>query len=377
MDGIEVRKNRTRARNSTSRRTAFQRRLEIIRRRRAGEDVPDSEVEAEQSVDSEDVETGAHVDSGETGKVSEDSGTTIDQQSLLGEVDEFDDEFLDDADDTIGAPLGLKEMPLEFTRHAHKKPLEHFKDAVEWMVHKKINPAFPRNDPVYLVAFRKLDDAVKGYAGSKFLSAAWNSHFLTSLKARPNFAVLEIPVIGAISEGNGCEACNRRNHPGKYRITLSGRPYHNESLEPVSDGEDEDISPIQHSRSLRIPDQGIHFSVGRYAYEFQQTRYWLVLLIAYCRFCKSNAATGHALLHWRYHLNEWVVDWLEGQQYLTPERIVEREKWSTRRRGGQANEIVDFMEETGEIKALHRDFRINVKSAADAKVSVSGEAVRA
>ena len=309
--------------------------------------------------------------------MSGDSDRGVVQQSLLREADEYDDDFLDDADDTMGAPLGLEEMPLEFTRHAHKKPLEHFKDAVEWMVQKKINPAFPRNDPVYLVAFRKLDDAVKGYAGSKFLSAAWNSRFLTALKARPNFAVMEIPVASTIPEGTGCEACNRKNHLGKFRITLSGRAYHHESLEPISDREDEDAASTQHSRSLEPSDKDIHFSVGRCAHENQTATYRQLLLIMYCRFCKSNAATAHALLHWRYHLNEWVVDWLESQQYLIPERIVQREKWSTRRRGDLANEIVDLMEEKGEIKALHKDFKINMKSAEDAKVGVSCERVQA
>ena len=86
------------------------------------------------------------------------------------------------------------------------------------------------------------------------------------------------------------------------------------------------------------------------------------------RFCKANATFAHALLHWRYHLNEWVLDWLKNQGYTSAEKIVERENWSIKKRGDFGNKVVDEMEEKGEIKALYRDFKINLEAAREAKV---------
>lgn len=126
-------------------------------------------------------------------------------------------------------------MPLEFTRHAHKKPIQHFKDMVEWMIHNKLNPAFPRHDPIYQIALRKLDDEVQGYSGSKFLSSAWNASFLKILKARPELSRLDVPTM----MDHKCDACNRSGHPAKHQLIFTGRPYNRNTLENLTDDEDE------------------------------------------------------------------------------------------------------------------------------------------
>ena len=133
------------------------------------------------------------------------------------------------------------------------------------MVHNKLNPAFARNDPVYKTAFYKLDDAVRGLAGSKFVSAAWSENFSKALKARPHFEEKRVPTIF----DQKCDACNRSNHPAKYRITLTGKPYHHESLEVVSDDEDEDADDEDDAKSYNsggasIPGAEREYFVGRY-----------------------------------------------------------------------------------------------------------------
>lgn len=77
---------------------------------------------------------------------------------------------------------------------------------------------------------------------------------------------------------------------------------------------------------------------------------------------------AHTLIHWRYHLNEWVVDYLKNQSVFTDSNILERERWSQKRRTKYANETVDAMEGDGEIDRLFRDFNMNVKTAKGAKV---------
>ena len=58
--------------------------------------------------------------------------------------DEEDAEFIveDDPNDTLGAPD--VDMPLWASKYSRMKGKDLFKFAVEWMVQKKINPAFNR-----------------------------------------------------------------------------------------------------------------------------------------------------------------------------------------------------------------------------------------
>ena len=95
-------------------------------------------------------------------------------------------------------------------------------------------------------------------------------------------------------------------------------------------------------------------------------------LLTPSRFCRANAQTAHALTHWRYHLNQWVLDWLKTAGHTEPAKIVDRENWGVKRRGEFANKVVDGMEEKGEIKALYRDFKLNLEAAREAKVSHIG-----
>ncbi|KAI4265686.1 MAG: hypothetical protein L6R35_007064 [Caloplaca aegaea] len=163
-DGLELLKNRTRknltrANRPNGARGARQKQLELLRRRRANQQPT--------SGDELDIVGQPDDTSIVLGDLDEDSD--LPPAINPGNLDEYEQDFVDDDNDsgTLGAPADLSSIPLEFTRHAHKKPIEHFKDVVEWMVHNKLNPAFARNDPVYTIACRKLDDVVQGFAGSK------------------------------------------------------------------------------------------------------------------------------------------------------------------------------------------------------------------
>ena len=85
----------------------------------------------------------------------------------------------------------------------------------------------------------------------------------------------------------------------------------------------------------------------------------------------QNARMAHAFAHWRYHLNVWTIGYLENEGYLTPEKIVERDSWNTRKRSDYANRIVDDMEENGEIKRLYRDYKNEITTARTSKVSLA------
>lgn len=345
----ELRNHRTRATNRTPKKTKAQQQLELLKRRRAGRNVVDvssgSEDNAVKSprrrlifneeTDSRDDETG--VESEQLG--DNDPPLTLEDEDL----DQYDEDFVvEDEDEPLGAPHSLSEIPLEFTRHAHKKPIEHFKDAVEWMVHNLLNPAFPRDDPIYQVAVQKLDDEVRGLAGSKFMSAAWNTDFLSTLKAKPDIAYLDAH--GLFEQH--CEACNRSNHPAKFQLIFSGKPYNRQSLEEISDDEDEEDATK--SQDGRFGGDEKSFYVGRT--------------------CCANAETSHALHHWRYALNQWVLEWLTRRGHTSADKIVERERWSTKKRTQYANDVVDGMEANGEVRVLYKEFKENLQAARDARV---------
>ncbi|KAI9770361.1 MAG: hypothetical protein M1835_006565 [Candelina submexicana] len=352
---------RTRARITPAKKGKAQKQLEILKRRRAGEKITNISSSSDEArnpkrgiydTDSDELSLPDEQSDDDSLTSREDpSGIEAIRETLRSDRrDQYDADFVDDDEEgTIGAPLGLEDIPIGFTRHAHKELVEHFKDAIEWMVHNKLNPAFARQDPLYRTAFRRLDDEVKGFTASKFVSAAWNPKFIRALQSRPIFYEMELPV----AEGNKCDACNRSGHPAKYQVQFGGKSYHRENLEDVSeasdDESDQDDAKSRDSQGRSIPDSETPYFVGR--------------------FCKANAETAHSLIHWRYHLNQWVIDHLKEENHFGPEKVIEREGWAVKRRQKYANGVVDAMEDAGEIRSLFRDFKTNLDAARNAKPS--------
>ena len=287
----ELRTDRTRGKSAPSKRSAA---LEKLKARRVGHKVIDLSSDSEAPTqprralyDHDSIGEAESQDSADRDKDEDEDEEWRNEairQSLRDEEGEYDKDFVvDDDEETLGAPDILEGIPLEFTRHAHKKTKEHFKDVVEWMVHKKLNPAFPRDDGVYQVAFYKLDDEVSGYAGSKFLSAAWTGDFARAIKARPRYSDVPVPV-EMFTDLHHCEACNRTNHPAKFIITFDGKPYYKETLENVSeDDEDEENDSDDHDGGSRnadgfvLPSVDRQYYVGRSVVDFPQAHHSCLL----------------------------------------------------------------------------------------------------
>ncbi|PWY81374.1 transcription factor IIIc-like protein [Aspergillus eucalypticola CBS 122712] len=373
-----VKDTRTRGRLANSARAQRQQHLEALRRRRAGKTASDTE---ESKSDLEQPETGdGDGDSDgddDNGSEQEDEPETheenpkrkpqfrtrleeSDVESAIAsndDLDRYEDDFvLEDDDDTLGAPTGLEDIPIEFSRHAYKQLKDYFQDAVEWMVHNQLNPAFPRSDPVYEVAFSKLEDEVKGRTGSQLVSSVWNAKFRRALLARPQIEITTFPTI----ENHPCDACNRSGHPASFDIKLYGKAYSLKTLEPLTDDDsdddddddDDDKEEDEHEDDNHeerdrdghiLPDENTRFFLGRH--------------------CKNKATLAHTLTHWRFHLNEWVTGYLEHQGYLSETRVVERSHWSTKKKTKYAVKAVESMITNGEVKKLWRDFHINLRTA--------------
>ncbi|GFF43969.1 uncharacterized protein C17H9.06c [Aspergillus udagawae] len=346
---VVVKNTRTRGRLANSARAQRQRHLEALRRRRAGgkeaELEQDSDAEHSDEADSDDEsesEVGSQVRQPQFRRQEE-----SDVESSIADnedLDQYEDDFvLEDDDAELGVPSTLEDLPFEFSRHAYKQLKEYFQDAVEWMVNNKINPAFPRSDPLYEVAFSKLEDEVKGRTGSQLVSSVWNVKFRRALLARPHVEITLYP----ITDNHPCDACNRSKHPASFDMKLYGKAYSLETLEPLSDEDsdedDEEEGPERDRDGYSLPDEDSRFYLGRH--------------------CKNKASLAHTLTHWRFHLNEWVVDYLERMGYLEDDKVLERSHWSHKQRSRYASEVMGSMVDSGEVKKLWRDFHITLKSA--------------
>lgn len=248
-----LRNTRTRDGPIVSERSKRQQKLEELRRRRAG--IREESQEEDEQDDIEDIE---EVDL---------SGSEPIYHAMRrgGNLDQYEDDFVDDDDDDkVGVDLGVAGVPLHLTYHSNKKPFEHFKTEIEWMVHNKLNPAFDRYDEIYELAHRKIDDEVQGYAGSKFISSVWGGAFNKALKERPDLSRVDVPTMLE----QKCEACRRTNHPPKHKITFSGRPYNRTTLETVENDEDDEEDDIEDSSDDggSSSQEGESFFVGRFDY---------------------------------------------------------------------------------------------------------------
>ncbi|PYI29608.1 hypothetical protein BP00DRAFT_437570 [Aspergillus indologenus CBS 114.80] len=366
-----VRETRTRGRLANSARAQRQQHLEALRRRRAGKpesDEEESQVDAGESGEEDEREG----EENESAAEREQAAAAIKHRSLSrnddsdvessiagnDDLDRYEDDFvLQDEDDLLGAPGGLEEMPFEFTRHAYKQLKDYFQDAVEWMVHNQLNPAFPRSSPVYELAFSKLEDEVKGRTGSQLVSSVWTAEFRRALLARPHMEVTSYPTF----DNHPCDACKRSGHPASFDIKLYGQAYALDTLEPLEDensddDDDEEQSDNEPSDSRErdrdghvLPDENTRFYLGRH--------------------CKTKATLAHTLTHWRFRLNEWVTDHLRLKGYLSDARILERSHWSHRKQTKYAIKAVEKMVQEGEVKKLWRDFHIDLRTARETSVA--------
>ncbi|KAK4992247.1 hypothetical protein LTR50_001227 [Elasticomyces elasticus] len=352
-----------RARDGNPHKGTKQNALEILRRKRAGEDIdilssPKRAPRSSQRALYDSDPPGDEYEGDELGESEIEEPDLLSQRPTITSremfrADDDDEDFVVDEED---GPLGVPEdLPLAFTRYASMKPKQLFKYAVEWMVQKKINPAFQMEDEVYALAFRKLDDEVKGLAGSTYRSAAWTRDFTVALQARPGIEYL--PIDRQSDEHafkHKCEACNRSGHPPTWEIRFLGKPYNQDTLETVEetsssseeeDDDDDNSNPAvaYDAKGREVPPEDTTFYVGK--------------------FCMANARTAHALEHWRFHLNEWIIDYLEAEGYSAPEKIVERDKWSTKKRRRYAEKVADAMENSGEIRKLYQDYRNEIDEA--------------
>ena len=317
-----------------------------------------------------------------------------------GFSNEQDDDMADFIDDTklgvLGAPDGSdaedeeamlrREIPLQFTFQAHKPLKSHFKDAVEWLVHRRLHESTSgsgelaqtfteADDELYRVAWDRLDREVGGLAQSRFISSVWTPEFYGTLRARPYMDSFDIRPAGGRSGGgsaaarlllpgseeNVCHACGRTNHPASYQVTFSGKAYYSKTLDDVEDDSDEE-------------DGSTDMNGNPIA---STSRRWLVGVT-----CHSNAETAHDLLHWRRALKDWVEEKMQADHLLddfakksnkgkekdkdkavSDKKEKKREEKKLRKLRAFGYKLADDWEANGTINSLFRDFKKMLEGA--------------
>ncbi|KAF7510360.1 hypothetical protein GJ744_006856 [Endocarpon pusillum] len=334
--------------------------IEILKRRRSGAKEPIQ-------LDSEDEEEAG--DNGYTANSTPKASAAVfghDEESLSEEDDmpqnpdldiDEDDFIVSDQEEAPVDRLGRPhpDIPLEFTCYASAKPRELFIYVIEWLVKNKIAPAFSRHDALWKLAFTKIKDEITAQAGSRLKSSAWTGPFMNALNARPGLKTTEL--FQGENFLRGCDACNKANHPAKYGFVFSGSAYHHDSLEPVDPDSSEAEAEADHdnasidSRGHTLLPADTHFFLGRY--------------------CAANAELAHKFTHWKYNLNEDLMQYLDSQGVLSAEEIVRREhsKGGQRKREKEAEEIVDQMKATGVIDELWKGFKADLD---DARIGMEG-----
>ncbi|KAJ1337509.1 DUF4211 domain-containing protein [Microdochium nivale] len=362
----------------TVHRTDKQKKMELLRRRRAGEKITQlTESESEFDDDGRKAVYDTDSDDGlqalkefdDDEEEEEEEVQEIEQASSWGrkkskksprksqkaresEGSEDLDDFVveDDENGFIGAPV---DIPLEFTSAAHLPLKDQFPYVIEWLVHSKIDPAFKRReDDIYTNAWRKLNDEYQGLANSKFASSAWKAEFFRALKSRPTIDSYEVGTDGALN--NNCEACGRSGHPATFRIIFQGSAYHKDTLDDVesdSDADESDDDDDNDDDDARSRDsQGMPLQ--------PTSREWHVGTT-----CNSNAETAHQLLHWKHHLKQYVEEKLDDEGWNKPGKLKEREQMKSKKRRRLANDIVDDWQKRRIIDTLYRGFKNTLEQA--------------
>ena len=337
-----ARKARTRGGPVTTKRDRTREHLELLKRRRAGERIP--RVHNSDGEDSDAEGADINVIGRPAPEAAADDSVHSSLDTDQDPEEENEEDFIEQ--DTSGRlERPHPDIPIEFTAFARARPQELFPHVVEWLVKNKIAPAFARNDDLYRLAFGKVEDQVLAQAGSRLISSAWNATFKWTVLARPKLSINAIPGLGD-DLIRTCDACNKTNRPARFDFVLSGEAYETDTLEAVdiSDNDDEyDDDASRDEKGHVLAKQTQHFYLGSH--------------------CAANAQMGHKLTHWKYHLNEAVITYLEGQGVLSAEAIIARDKSKHKKREKEAEAMIDSMEETGKMHELWKEFQADLDDA--------------
>ncbi|KAH9926204.1 uncharacterized protein B0H18DRAFT_1094787 [Fomitopsis serialis] len=268
VDEHRIISSRLRSRDT---KTAFQKNLERLQRKKRGQPVASTSTSADDDDDDE-VDDAPFADArpGKSGK----RDTTPDED---GDTEE-DDAFIVE-DDNAAAP----ELPAEFSMNTFQDLLHHFKIICQFFVHLAVHEPDEREDiradlvknQYFAVPLQIARRKLLGMRDSLVTSSVWRTDYKKSLETYPDFEVYELDF--AV---HGCDACHLGSRMSTRVGRLSGLPYEPETFETFGEqenSEEDDDEDAEHGRRHKK-----EFNLGR--------------------FCAARTRVFHRFSHWEYAL---------------------------------------------------------------------------
>lgn len=135
-------------------------------------------------------------------------------------------------------------------------------------------------------------------------------------------------------------------------MTFTGIPYYKDTtnlarlLQPVEFNSDSDSG----SESQDEDEDGNPIP--------KETTEWFIGVV-----CNSNAETAHNLMHWKQALLDWVDTRLYEEGYMTPSKLIERERMRPKQKHKLVDTILEQWMKKGVVKALYQDFKNTIETA--------------
>ncbi|KAI0374990.1 hypothetical protein BV20DRAFT_1118198 [Pilatotrama ljubarskyi] len=327
VDEERIIEPRLRARDK---RSAFQKNLEKLKRRKRGESVH-SESSASGSEDDDIAQpfSGAKPHRG-SGEDSDDDG---------GDNAEEDDTFI--VEDDSAAAI---ELPAEFSMNTYQDLLHHFKIVCQLFVHMAVHDSDDRSDVAtrlqrnqyFSVPLQITRRKLSGMRDSLVAGSTWRPNFRKALDTYPVLEVysLEFTVLG-------CAACNLGGRKSTLQGRLSGEPYDKLTFESIAE---EETSSDEEDESKKLPKQ---FDLGR--------------------FCAKRTRTYHQFTHWEYHLFHALKDEVEGLKGMREGRSFVRVAYAAGKQPPEdltdADAIMDWLDERQVINLQWHEIKNMMESA--------------
>ncbi|KAG6866938.1 hypothetical protein C0991_003854 [Blastosporella zonata] len=262
--------------------TAFQKNLEKLKRRKQGKpsESSSSEGEEEEESGSEDNNSpfkGARPSSGFDSLFDEESS-------------DHSSNFIVEDDNSVVAVL-----PMEFSMESHEDLDHKFKKIFQFFVHIAVRPAKERHhfmqdqlrrEEYFSVPLRTVRRELSGLRDSLVASSVWRPEFKKSLGTYPNFDL--IPLDFAVPS---CDACHLGGRVSTLIGRLTGLPYDPLGFE-IKDNDDSDNSDSESDDGDTDKLSTVDVHLGR--------------------FCARRTRVYHEFTHWEYTLFQCIREELDA-----------------------------------------------------------------
>ncbi|KIY72149.1 hypothetical protein CYLTODRAFT_450081 [Cylindrobasidium torrendii FP15055 ss-10] len=263
--------------------TAFQKGLERLKRKKQGKPIQDSEA------------SGSESDSDEPFDGAKEDGSESEHDSLFDEPEEDDSDEINDENFVIDDDQDVSSLlPTHF--RSQQDLVHHFKTIFQLFVHLAVQLPHERKKYMQLAMTKTDDDyfstalntcrrKLNGIRDSSVASSTWRPEFRASLEALPRLNLFKLDF-----SVPSCDACHFSSRVSTLRGNLSGPLYDRVGFEPIIDSDDE------------APDNGKKKKKGKEKKKSSKKQPEYLRSVHLGRFCAKRTRVFHDLSHWEWNL---------------------------------------------------------------------------